>query len=71
MYPMSLVPEQWRFFLFLNPMSGVLDYSRYLLIGLGGLTKMGYCYVVGFSIAVFLLGVLVFKTKEGEMVEDL
>mgnify|MGYP000066467316 CR=1 FL=1 len=71
MYPMHLVPEKWRFFLFLNPMSGVLEYARYLLIGLGGVTKIGYCYVLGVSLAVFLLGVLVFKTKEGEMVEDL
>ena len=71
MYPMSQVPENWRFYLFLNPMSGVLDYSRYLLIGLGGLTKIGYCYVLGVSLMVFALGVLVFKTKEGDMVEDL
>lgn len=71
MYPMSLVPEKWRFFIFLNPMSGILDYARYLLIGLGGLTKIGYCYVLGVSLIVFTIGILVFKTKEGEMVEDL
>jgi hypothetical protein len=40
-------------------------------VGIGGLTKIGYCYVIGLSIIVFLLGILVFKTKEGEMVEDL
>jgi lipopolysaccharide transport system permease protein len=71
MYPMSQVPENWRFYLFLNPMSGVLDYSRYLLIGLGGLTKTGYCYVLGVSLLLFLIGVAIFKWKEGEMVEDL
>jgi ABC-type polysaccharide/polyol phosphate export permease len=71
MYPMKMVPEKWRFFLFLNPMSGIIDYSRYLLVGIGGLTKIGYCYVLGVSLIFFILGVLVFKTKEGEMVEDL
>lgn len=71
MYPMSLVPEKWRFFIFLNPMSGILDYSRYLLIGIGGLTKIGYCYILGVSLIVFAFGVFVFKSKEGEMVEDL
>jgi ABC-type polysaccharide/polyol phosphate export permease len=71
MYPMSQVPEKWRFYLFLNPMSGILDYSRYFLVGLGSVTMIGYCYVLGVSLAVFLLGILVFKLKEAEMVEDL
>jgi len=71
MYPMSNVPANYRFYEFLNPMSGILEYSRYVLIGLGGLTKTGYCYVLGISIIVFFLGVLVFKWKEAEMVEDL
>jgi len=71
MYPMSRVPAEWRFYLFLNPMSGILEYSRYLLVGLGGVTKMGFCYVLGISLVVFLLGILVFKWKESEMVEDL
>jgi len=71
MYPMSNVPEKYRFIQFLNPMSGILEYSRYVLVGIGGLTKMGYCYVLVVSLIVFLAGVAVFKWKEGEMVEDL
>lgn len=70
-YRMSLVPEKWRFFIFFNPMSGIIEYSRYLLIGVGGLTKIGYCYVIFLSIMVFMTGVVVFKCKESEMVEDL
>jgi len=71
MYPMSLIPEKWRFYIFLNPMSGILEYSRYLLVGIGGLTKIGYCYAIGISILFFVLGVAIFKLKESEMVEDL
>jgi len=71
MYPMSNVPEKFRFYEFLNPMSGILEYSRYVLIGLGGLSKLGYCYVLGVSLLVFFLGIVVFKWKEAEMVEDL
>jgi len=71
MYPMSNVPTNYRFYEFLNPMSGILEYSRYVLIGLGELTKTGYCYVLGISVIVFFLGILVFKWKEAEMVEDL
>jgi len=71
MYPMSNVPEKYRFFEFLNPMSGILEYSRYVLIGLGGMNKAGYCYVLAISLIVFVMGIAVFIWKEGEMVEDL
>lgn len=71
MYPMSNIPEKYRFYEFINPMSGILEYSRYVLVGIGGVTKVGYCYVLVISLVIFLIGVAVFKWKEGEMVEDL
>ena len=71
MYPMSNVPEHLRFYEFLNPMSGILEYSRYALVGIGSFSKIGYCYVMGVSVLVFLVGIAVFKCKEAEMVEDL
>jgi ABC-type polysaccharide/polyol phosphate export permease len=71
MYPMKLVPSEWRFALFLNPMSGILEYSRYVLIGLGGVTKTGYCYVCAVSMVVFILGTVLFIRKEADMVENL
>jgi ABC-2 type transport system permease protein len=71
MYPMSRVPEKMRFYEFLNPMSGILEYSRHLLIGIGGITKIGYLYVLLISFLIFLLGILVFQKKEAEMTEDL
>jgi len=70
-YPMSQVPEKLRFYMFINPMSGILTYSRFLLVGIGGLTKSGYCYVIAMSCLIFLLGVFIFTLKEGEMTEDL
>ena len=70
-YKMSTVPEKWRFLIFLNPMSGIVEYSRYILLGIGGVTKVGFLYVICFSFVISVVGILVFKTKEGEMVEDL
>jgi ABC-2 type transport system permease protein len=71
MYPMSNVPEKWRFLVFINPMSGILEYSRFFLVGIGGYTTIGYIYVVLVSLGLFLTGVAVFKWKEAEMTEDL
>lgn len=71
MYPMSNVPEKLRFIVFLNPISGILEYSRFFLVGIGGYTNLGYIYVVGVSIALLVGGVAIFKWKEAEMTEDL
>jgi len=70
-YKMSTVPEKWRFLIFLNPMSGIIEYCRYVLLGIGGLTKIGFIYIIILSIVISVIGLVVFKTKEGEMVEDL
>ena len=32
-YPVSLVPEKWRFFYGLNPMAGVIEGFRWALLG--------------------------------------
>ena len=71
MYPMSTVPEKWRFYMYLNPMSGILDYSRNFLVGTGEVTPIGYFYVIAMSALIFAAGVFVFKWKEAEMTEDL
>lgn len=71
MYPMSTVPEKWRFYMYLNPMSGILDYSRNFLVGTGQVTPIGYFYVIAMSTLIFAVGVAVFKWKEAEMTEDL
>jgi ABC-2 type transport system permease protein len=71
MYPMTNVPEKWRFLVFLNPMSGILEYSRYFLVGVGNVTHIGYLYVALTSFLLFIGGVIVFKWKEAEMTEDL
>jgi ABC-2 type transport system permease protein len=70
-YPASNIPEKWRFFFFLNPVCGIISYSRYFLIGTGESTILGYSYVLLISAIIFLLGLFVFKWKEGDMVEDL
>lgn len=71
MYPMSNVPEKWRFYVYLNPMSGILDYSRNFLVGTGQVTPLGYTYVLVMCCFLFVLGVVIFKWKEAEMTEDL
>src|SRR5690606_15583147 len=58
-YPLSLVPEQWRWAYSLNPMVGVIEGFRWAVFGQGDLNLMA----VGVSLAmisVLLFGGLVF-----------
>lgn len=70
-YPMSLVPEKWRFFLFLNPLAGVLEYSRCALIGTGEITAQGVLYVFLGTVCVFIAGVVIFLKRELIAIEEL
>jgi len=58
-YPVSLVPENWRFFYSLNPMAGVVEGFRWALLGKQGpdFVVMAVSTVV---VALLLVGGLVF-----------
>ncbi len=62
-YPVSIVPEKWRFFLALNPMAGIIDAFRSALLG-----KPFDMFTLGVSavaaITIFVLGVTYFQKLE-------
>jgi hypothetical protein len=63
-YPVSMVPEKWRFFYSLNPMVGVIEGFRWALVGTGcpGVSMMVATSVV---VTTLLMGGLVyFKRME-------
>jgi lipopolysaccharide transport system permease protein len=63
-YPASMIPERWRPYLGLNPMSGVVEGFRWALLGTGELSIL----LLGISIitAIFLLvtGLFYFRRME-------
>jgi lipopolysaccharide transport system permease protein len=63
-YPVSLVPEKWRFLYGLNPMAGVIEGFRWALLG----SKSPNLLLVGISILLTILlmlgGVVFFKRME-------
>lgn len=63
LYPVSLVPEQWRWLYFLNPMSGIIAAYRDVLI----YGKMPGDYLIPaavISVLIFVLGYWFFKRVE-------
>ena len=63
-YPMSLVPERLRIFYMLNPMAGIIESYRNVLVK--GLPPEGFYLGVaaGGSVLLFFLGYLYFKRLE-------
>jgi len=58
-YPVSLVPENWRFLYSLNPMAGVIEGFRWALLGKQG-PDFGVMAVSAVVVAFLLIGGLVF-----------
>ena len=62
-FPISLVPERWRWLLALNPMSGLVEGFRSAFLG-RPFDLPGLGIAVAVSLAVFLLGVAYFEKVE-------
>jgi lipopolysaccharide transport system permease protein len=62
-YPASLVPETWRWMLYLNPMAGFVEGFRSAFLGLP-FDLGGIALSLGVAIAVFIFGVAYFERVE-------
>lgn len=70
-YPLSSVPEKYKFLISLNPLTGILETTRYGFFSKGNFQLMLYLYSLIFSIFVLILGVYVFSKREKNIVDTL
>ena len=63
-YASSIVPERARSLYFLNPMAGLIELSRYAVTGQGTLALNSLWISAGAAIALFGLGLTVFRWVE-------
>jgi lipopolysaccharide transport system permease protein len=63
-YGLSIVPERWRILYSLNPMVGVIEGFRYLLIGKGTLDVTAIAMSAAFSVAALVAGLFFFSRTE-------
>ena len=62
-FPLSLVPEQWRFAMYLNPMTGLVEGFRSAFLG-KAFDLAGLSISFAIAIAIFLVGVAYFEKVE-------
>jgi len=69
-YPLSLVPEKWRFFYSLNPMVGVIEGFRWAVLGQASPDFLLISVSVGVSLGLLAGGVIYFKRMESKFADE-
>jgi len=70
-YPLSSIPDQYRFWASLNPMASVVETFRYALLGKGSFSPGLLLYATAVAIFILLSGMYLFKRTEKRVVDYL
>jgi len=63
-YPISQIPEKYRWAIMANPVSSIVEAFKYGFTGLGSFSSEGIFYSGGFAIVLFFIGVAIFNRTE-------
>ncbi len=70
-YPIDAAPEEYRFFIELNPMTFIVEAFRFAVLGKGFLTVGSLVYATGFTLVSLVLGMLIFNKTERSFVDTI
>jgi lipopolysaccharide transport system permease protein len=68
-YPVSLIPEQWRLLYSLNPMVGVIEGFRWALLGKASPDFWAMAVSAGVVLVLLAVGVVLFRRAERTLVD--
>lgn len=68
-YPLSLVPNKYRYLMLLNPMAPVVELFRYSFTGAGSITLIPYAISVVVTAFIIFTGLLLFHRTERNFVD--
>ena len=63
-YPISQIPEKYQWAMIANPMTSIIETFRYSFLGSGNMSWAGLAYSVGFTVVLFLSGLVIFNRTE-------
>lgn len=70
-YPLSAAPAEYRKYIELNPMTGIIEAFRYAFLGKGEFTFWSIGYSALFTIIVLFLGIVIFNKTEKNFVDTI
>jgi len=68
-YPLSIVPEKFKYIILANPITPIIELFRIALLGKGDFSLNMIAYSVISTIAIFLFGLLVFNKVEKTFID--
>ncbi|HPO49382.1 MAG TPA: ABC transporter permease [Spirochaetota bacterium] len=63
-YPISQIPEKWKFIFMINPMSSIVEVFRYSFLGSGGVDFQYIFVSLLVTVIIFIIGLLAFNKVE-------
>ena len=70
-YPISKIPEQWRWVVLLNPLTPVFETFRLGFLGVSAISPIYLLYSVGFTIMTLLMSVIIFNGAESTFLDTI
>ena len=69
-FPLSMVPEKYKWIILANPMSAVIESFRYIFLGVGQISSNGILYSTSFTGILLVLGLLIFNQTEKDFIDN-
>jgi lipopolysaccharide transport system permease protein len=68
-YPLSMIPERYRWIASLNPLTPLIEAFRYALMGRGTFTAQSILYSTVFAFVILLIGIVLFNRAEKDFMD--
>ena len=68
-YPLSSIPEKYRFWILLNPLTSIIETFRFALLGTGTVNISSLLYSTGFAFVIITIGILLFNRVEKTFID--
>ena len=69
-FPLSMVPEKYKWIILANPMSAVIESFRYIFLGVGQISSNAILYSISFTGTLLVLGLLIFNQTEKDFIDN-
>lgn len=63
-YPVSSLPEKYQFYMYLNPITSVIEGFKYALLGSGSFSPLYLGYSCIFTVVLLMVGIVIFNRTE-------
>ncbi len=63
-YPLSIVPVKYKWLILANPVTSIIETFKYAFLGVGEFNWMHLGYSFGFTVILFVLGLIIFHRVE-------